>query len=240
MNPDRPDDPDQQGAPVGRRIVLSMIGLGALGIAVGRWASAGVSDLVASTAPAIAEFVPAAGGFRIYTVTNGYPDFNPETYRLRVTGLVDRELSLSLADFDALPQTQITKDFQCVTGWRVEDVLWSGVLLKDILSVCGVKDNAAALRFTSFDGAYTESLTLEQAMRDDILVANSMFGKPLEVKHGAPIRLYVVPMYAYKSIKWLDGIEVQDAVTPGYWEQRGYDIDAWVGASNGRSDEPTA
>lgn len=230
---------DETGTPVGRRIVLGMLGLGAVGIAAGRWISAGVSDVVASTAPALADVIPAAGGFRIYTVTSGYPDYDPATYRLRVTGLVERELDLSLADLAALPQTQMTKDFQCVTGWRVDDVPWSGVLLRDILAASGLQGDAAAIRFTSFDGVYTESLTLEQALRDDILVARSMFGKPLEAKHGAPIRLYVVPMYGYKSIKWLDGIEVQRSVTPGYWENLGYDIDAWVGQSNGRSDEPT-
>ena len=230
---------DGEGTPVGRRIVLGMLGLGAVGIAAGRWISAGVSDVVASTAPALADVLPAAGGFRIYTVTSGYPDFDPGTYRLKVTGLVQRERDLSLADLAAMPQTQMTRDFQCVTGWRVDDVPWSGVLLRDLLMSCGLQDDAAAVRFTSFDGAYTESLTLEQALRDDVLIARTMYGKPLEAKHGAPIRLYVVPMYGYKSIKWLDGIEVQRSVTPGYWENLGYDIDAWVGSSNGRSDEPT-
>ena len=107
-----------------------------------------------------------------------------------------------------------------------------------LLAAAGVEAGATALRFTSFDGAYTESLTMEQGMKDDVLVATSMFGAPIEVKHGAPVRLYVVPMYGYKSIKWLSGIEVGRTVIPGYWEERGYDIDAYIGASNGRSDDP--
>lgn len=231
-------DARAKGAPVGRRIVLGMIALGAVGVAAGRWLSEGVSDVVASTAPGLAGVIPAAGGFRIYTVTSGYPEQDPQEYRLTVSGLVEKELSLGLDDLAALPQTQITKDFQCVTGWRVEDVPWSGVLLRDVLAAAGVEAGATALRFTSFDGAYTESLTLEQGLRDDVLVATSMFGQPLEVKHGAPVRLYVVPMYGYKSLKWLSGIEVGRRVVPGYWEERGYDVDAWVGSSNGRSDEP--
>jgi DMSO/TMAO reductase YedYZ molybdopterin-dependent catalytic subunit len=64
-----------------------------------------------------------------------------------------------------------------------------------------------------------------------------MFGKGITRAHGGPVRLYVVPMYGYKSIKWLDGIEVMDELRLGYWEQLGYDVDAWVGGSNGRSDE---
>lgn len=237
IEPEGPVDADR-GTPVGRRIVLGMVGLGVVGVAAGRWLSQGVSDVVASTAPGLAGVVPAAGGFRVYTVTNGYPDHDPATYRLAVTGLVGTDLSLSLDDLAALPQTQMTKDFQCVTGWRVEDVPWTGVLLRDLLAAAGPEQDAAALRLTSFDGAYTESLTLEQAMRDDMLIATTMYGAPLEVKHGAPVRLVAAPMYGYKSIKWLDGIELGRTVIPGYWENLGYDVDAWVGQSNGRSDEP--
>lgn len=227
-----------RGTPVGRRVVLAMVGLGAVGVAAGRWLSQGVSDVVAATAPGLAAILPAAGGFRIYTVTNSFPELSAAEYRLNVTGMVDKQLSLSMADLAAMPQTGLTKDFQCVTGWRVADVPWSGVLLKDILAAAGVEDGAAAVTFTSFDGAYTESLTLEQATTDEVLVATSMFGAPIEVKHGAPVRLYVVPMYGYKSIKWMNGIEVVRKVEPGYWEVRGYDVDAYIGASNGRGDDP--
>jgi DMSO/TMAO reductase YedYZ molybdopterin-dependent catalytic subunit len=226
-----------RGAPIGRRVVLGMVGLGAVGVVTGRWLNDQVSTAVGATIPGLASVIPAAGGFRIYTVTGGYPG-TPDNFRLTVTGMVDRELALSMEDLAAMPQTGITRDFQCVTGWRVNDVPWAGVQLKELLAQCGVEPGAAALRFTSFDGAYTESLTLEQATRDEVLVATHMYGQPLELAHGAPVRLYVVPMYGYKSIKWLSGIEVGRTVIPGYWEQRGYDIDAYIGASNGRSDDP--
>lgn len=215
-----------------------MLGLGAVGVAFGKVLNDQVSAVVTKAAPSLGSILPAAGGFRIYTVTNGYPEIAPDAYRLKVTGMVDAVLSLSLADLRELPQVGITRDFQCVTGWRVNDVPWSGVQLKEVLALAGVESGAEALRFTSFDGVYTESLTLEQAMRDEVLVATTMFGKPIEVKHGAPVRLYVVPMYGYKSLKWLDGIEVTRAVVPGYWEELGYDIDAYIGASNGRNDDP--
>ena len=231
-------DTPRTGTPIGRRVVLGIVGLGVAGVAAGRWLSEGVSDVVSAAAPGLAGVIPAAGGFRIYTVTGGYPEFNPATYRLSVSGLVDQPLSLSLTDLDDLPQTQMTKDFQCVTGWRVDDVPWSGVLLRDVIDAAGVEAGATALKFTSFDGVYSESLTLEQAQRDDVLVATSMYGKPIELKHGAPVRLIAAPMYAYKFIKWMDGIELTRTVEPGYWEVRGYDIDAWVGESNGRSDDP--
>src|SRR5205823_9631041 len=125
-------------------------------------------------------------------------------------------------------------------GWRVPQVHWSGVLLADLLDHVGVKETAQALSFQSFDGHYTESLTLDQARRADVLVATHMLGKPVTRSHGGPVRLYVAPMYGYKSCKWLDEIEVTDTVQPGYWELRGYDVDAWVGRSNGRDDAPTS
>ena len=89
-------------------------------------------------------------------------------------------------------------------------------------------------------GSYTESLTLDQARRNDVLVAYELEGKQLAREHGGPVRLYVAPMYGYKSLKWLETIEVVDRVEPGYWEQQGYDVDGWVGKSNGRDDNPTS
>ena len=217
-----------------------MLGVGAVGVIFGRQAQQAVTTTVNATVPGLGSVVPAAGGFRIYTVTGGYPAMDPADYRLDVTGNVATPLSLSMDDLASLPQTQMTKDFQCVTGWRVDDVPWSGVLLSDVLAAAGATLTSSALRFFSFDGEYTESLTMEQGLRDDVLVASSMYGKPITREHGGPVRLYVAPMYGYKSLKWMSGIEVVDEVVPGYWEVRGYDIDAWVGASNGLNDEPIA
>jgi DMSO/TMAO reductase YedYZ molybdopterin-dependent catalytic subunit len=81
---------------------------------------------------------------------------------------------------------------------------------------------------------------MEQARRSDVIVAYEMLGKPITSDHGGPVRLYVAPMYGYKSCKWLSGIELTDHVIPGYWEENGYDVDGWVGRSNGRDDVPTS
>jgi DMSO/TMAO reductase YedYZ molybdopterin-dependent catalytic subunit len=130
-----------------------------------------------------------------------------------------------------------------VTGWRVEDVPWVGVKLADLLDDVGAEPGASHVRFWSFDGAYTETLTMDQARRDDVMVAHHMLGAPVTRDHGGPVRLYVAPMYGYKSIKWLERIEVDrsldEPTDPGYWENRGYDVDAWVGESNQRDDTPT-
>ncbi len=178
--------------------------------------------------------------FRYYSVTGGAPTRDAESYRLSISGLVDRPSTLTLADLQAMPQTELVRDFQCVTGWRVPRVHWSGVRLSTILDRAGVQASGRALRLTSFDGTYTDSLTLDQARLPDVLVALKMLGDDVTHNHGGPVRLYVAPMYGYKSVKWLSGIEVTDQVVPGYWEHRGYDVDGFVGRSNGRSgDERT-
>ena len=103
-----------------------------------------------------------------------------------------------------MPPTSLTRDFQCVTGWRVPEVQWQGVRLADLLDRAGVQPEAKAVRFTSFDGTYTESLTLDQARRRRRPRRLPARGLPLSDEHGGPVRLYVAPMYGYKSLKWLD------------------------------------
>ena len=179
------------------------------------------------------------GRFRIYTVTGRIHRRSDADYRLNVGGFVDGPFTLTLDELKAMPATRMTKDFQCVTGWRVHDVKWTGVRLADLLDRAGVKPGAQGVRFLSFDGVYTETLTMEQARRDDVIVAYEMEGKPVTSAHGGPARLYVAPMYGYKSIKWLETVEVSEAMPPeGYWEVRGYDTDAWIGRSNRRDDKP--
>lgn len=230
------------GTPVGRRVFLGMLGLGAAGVVWGsRLADAlnrALAPITAMDRTGLTGLLPSSGRFRIYSVVGFLPRRTPAEYRLKVTGLVDRPLELTLADLKAMPATRLVKDFQCVTGWRVPDVAWTGVLLSAVLDAAGVAPGAGALAFRSFDGAYTESLTLVQARRPDVLVAYEMEDEPVSRAQGGPVRLYVAPMYGYKSLKWLDEIEVTGAVEEGYWEVRGYDTDAWIGRSNGRRDEP--
>ena len=231
-----------EGKPVGRRVVLGMMGTGLAGIVFGSKAADLLERVVAPIASrdgtGFLSLLPV-GRFRIYTVTGRLHSRTEEGYRLHVAGHVDTPVTLTMADLRAMPPTRMTKDFQCVTGWRVHDVKWVGVRLADLMDQAGVKEGAWGVRFHSFDGIYTETLTMEQARRHDVIVAYDLEGKPLSSAHGGPARLYVAPMYGYKSIKWLDRIEVTDTQPPaGYWEVRGYDTDAWIGKSNGRDDRP--
>jgi len=213
-----------RGAPVGRRVFLGMVGLGAAGVVFGAkaqdWMERVLAPVTARDGTGLSSFLPV-GRFRIYSVTGDLPNRSVAAYRLKVGGHVDQPFELTFADLQAMPPTNLDKDFQCVTGWRVHNVKWTGVRLGDLLNKAGIKAGAGGVEFHSFDGAYTESLTLEQALRPDVIVAYSMEGKTV-------------------SCKWLDGINVvAGKPKPGYWEVRGYDVDAFVGKSNGRDDNPT-
>ncbi|MFE0202914.1 molybdopterin-dependent oxidoreductase [Streptomyces sp. NPDC058985] len=238
-----PEPPDRNGAPVGRRVFLGTLGLGALGVVAAPTLQRGLEAFLGGAAQrdptGLTDLLPNGGGFRYYSVTSSVPHKDAASYRLTVDGLVERPTTYSLADLRALPQTRMVRDVQCVTGWRVPGTAFEGVRLSELLEAAGVRGTAGAVRFTCFDGAYSESLTLEQARRADVLVALRMRDEDLGHAHGGPVRLYVAPMYFYKSAKWLSGIRLTENVRPGYWEERGYDVDAWVGRSNGRDDEPT-
>jgi DMSO/TMAO reductase YedYZ molybdopterin-dependent catalytic subunit len=238
------DTSDTVGRPVGRRVILGMLGLGAVGIVAGARVQNALNTVLAPIEAAdptgLTQLIPAAGGFRIYSVTGSLPYESDAAYRLTVDGMVKTPLTLTLDDLRAMPPTMLVKDFQCVTGWRVPQVHWTGVKLSTVLDEAGVLPGGLALTFDSFDGTYTESLTVAQAQRPDILVAYDMLGAPVTRDHGGPVRLYVAPMYGYKSCKWLSRITVVPKVVPGYWEDLGYDVDGWVGKSNGRSDPATS
>ncbi|MBQ1093753.1 molybdopterin-dependent oxidoreductase [Streptomyces sp. B93] len=238
-----PEQPESRGTPVGRRVLLGTLGVGALGVLTAPTLQRGLESFLGTAADkdptGLTGLLPNGGGFRYYSVASSVPRKDATGYRLTVDGLVDRPATHTLAGLRALPQTRVVRDVQCVTGWRVPDTPFEGVRLSRLLDAAGVRPEARAVRFTCFDGTYSESLTLDQARRADVLVALRMRDEDLGHAHGGPVRLYVAPMYFYKSAKWLSGITLTDEVRPGYWEERGYDIDAWVGRSNGRDDEPT-
>jgi DMSO/TMAO reductase YedYZ molybdopterin-dependent catalytic subunit len=224
--------PDPAGAPVGRRLILGLLGLGALGTLTGQRVQNTLARVIGPVADrdptGLLSLIPLGDTFRYYSVTGPVRAETAGDYRLNVSGLVENPAAYSIADLRALPQTSLTRDFQCVTGWYVPEVHWVGVRLSVLLERAAPARRAGAVLFTSFDGVYTESLTLAEARRPDVMVALEMLGAPVTHDHGGPVRMYAGSMYGYKSTKWLSGIELAETETPGYWETRGYDIDGTI------------
>lgn len=172
----------------------------------------------------------AKGNFRIYTVTD-MPEFVPEEWSFRIDGLVERPRQWNWSEFLEIPRTVQVSDFHCITGWSVTSCTWEGIPMVRLLENAGVMGSAKTVKFYSSDGVYTDSLTLEQARLEDVMVVALLDGKPIPKELGGPVRLVVPQMYAYKSVKWLDRIELIDRDHTGYWEQRGYSKNAWVKSS---------
>jgi DMSO/TMAO reductase YedYZ molybdopterin-dependent catalytic subunit len=213
---------------VGLRQLFAAAGYGSGGVATSTVASGG--DLVTPTRPwyeYVFDTVVPTGRFRIYTV-NGIPSYRRSTWKLTVDGLVQRPYQLSLRELHQQPMTREVRDFHCVTGWTVPGVTWSGVRLSHLLAQAGVAPRAGAVVFWSSDGAYVDSLTMAQALRSDVLMAYGLNGAELPVEQGAPLRLIMPAMFGYKSVKWVYRIQVVEQPIVGFWEQRGYDMDAWL------------
>ena len=158
----------------------------------------------------------------------GGADIAPEDWELRVFGLVDREVRLSWDEFQALPRTEVTADFHCVTRFSTLDNRWSGVSTRSLLESVAV-DAAAAYVMVHCYGGYTTNLPLEDLLSERSLLADRHDGKPLAREHGGPVRLVLPHLYAWKSAKWINGIELLREEVRGFWEQAGYHVygDPW-------------
>jgi sulfoxide reductase catalytic subunit YedY len=168
--------------------------------------------------------------FGIRSVKDG-PQYQPDQWRLTVTGLVKQELSLSLAKFLALPLVNQVKEFDCVEGWKVHQVPWEGVSVREIMSRADIKPEATHIVFWSDDGLYSSALPVELALRPDVILAHKMDGKELPPEQGWPVRLVVPGNYGYKYVKWVGRMVATDKPHVGYWERYGYPDDATVKGS---------
>jgi DMSO/TMAO reductase YedYZ molybdopterin-dependent catalytic subunit len=225
---------DDRGRALGRRAFFGVVGFGLSGLLWGDAAARLLSKSTTLLPQGVRAGIPIGEGWRIYAVNPPYPRFDPATWRLTIDGLVRRPTELSHAQLLALPAARQVSDFHCVTGWSVRDVRWRGVRFDDLLATAGVLPGAKALQFVSAEEPYVDTLTLAQLRAaPDAMLALEMDGAPLSREHGAPARVVMPQMYGYKGVKWVRKIVVTDAVDDGYWEQRGYDRDAYIGRSNG-------
>ena len=156
------------------------------------------------------------------------PEFDLSNWDFRVFGEVGEPLRLSWDELQALPQKEVTTDIHCVTRWSKLDTVWRGVPVSEVLDRAGVRPAGTHVMAYS-DGGYTTNIPLAALRDDDVLLAHTYAGQPLEPDHGAPLRLLVPKRYFWKSAKFLRSIEVMNEDRMGFWELNGYhnDADPW-------------
>ena len=156
------------------------------------------------------------------------PHFNENIWDFTVTGLVKKPLRLTYREFLSLMSTEVTVDFHCVTGWSKFDLKWKGILFKTIASLVKPLEEARFV-FVIADYGYSTNMPIKVAMDNDVIFAYEYNENPLTPEHGFPMRLVVPKRYAYKSAKWVRGIEFLKEDRKGFWESVGYSnsADPW-------------
>jgi DMSO/TMAO reductase YedYZ molybdopterin-dependent catalytic subunit len=160
---------------------------------------------------------------------SGAPKIDVKQWALTITGLVESALSFTWEEFRALRRVKVFADMHCVTRWSRLGNLWEGVSTAEITSRARILPQARYVLVHAYDSGWTTNMPLEYFLAEDALLADSHDGTPLPLEHGGPLRLVIPRLYAWKSAKWVKGIEVTDRDQPGFWEQNGYHMrgDPW-------------
>ena len=151
----------------------------------------------------------------------GIPAIDVNTWTLRISGLVSRGLELRLSDLMELAVELDERDFHCVTGWSVKGNKWFGVRLTEIARMAGVSSDARWMLAVSI-GGYSTVVPVEEALRDDALIAIGLNGRMLDRESGRPARLVIPRLYGWKSAKWLRELVFLGDYVDGYWEALAY------------------
>lgn len=162
---------------------------------------------------------------------SGPPKIDLSTWKLRVFGMVEQPVEWTWPEFLALPRVKVFSDFHCVTRWSRLGNVWEGVSTRELLAGAGgAASNAGFVLAHGYDRGFTTNLPLADFLGEDALVAIEHDGEPISADHGGPARLIVPRLYAWKSAKWLSGIELIAADRPGFWESNGYHMrgDPWA------------
>jgi len=147
-------------------------------------------------------------------------------WQLKIDGAVEHPITLSWDDFMQLPQTEDVSDFHCVTTWSKLNMPWIGVRLLDLAALVQPKETATHILCYGYDD-YTTNLSLEEALKPDVLLVHTFEGKPLPIEHGGPVRMITPQLYAWKGSKWINRIAFLEKNKPGFWERRGYSDTAY-------------
>lgn len=155
-----------------------------------------------------------------------HPSITLDRWRLTVDGEVDNPVVLTWKDFMDLPQVEDTSDFHCVTTWSKMDMVWKGVRLMDIAALVQPKETATHILCYGYD-TYTTNVSLEEALKPDVLLAHTVYNEPLTKEHGGPVRMITPQLYAWKGSKWIKRIQFLLKNKLGFWEERGYSDTAY-------------
>jgi DMSO/TMAO reductase YedYZ molybdopterin-dependent catalytic subunit len=134
-------------------------------------------------------------------------------------------------EFSHLPRRKVFSDFHCVTRWSRLGNLWEGVTTRELVQLAGgARAEARFVLVHGLDRGWTTNLPLEAFLAEDSLVAILHDGAPLSLEHGGPARLIVPRLYAWKSAKWVTGVELMAEDRAGFWESNGYHMrgDPWT------------
>jgi DMSO/TMAO reductase YedYZ molybdopterin-dependent catalytic subunit len=153
------------------------------------------------------------------------PRFDQGTWDLEVSGAVENPYTLTYSELKGLGPADVQADMHCVTGWSTLDNQWSGIPFRVLVEKAKPKPEAKWV-IAHCDYGYTSDLSLQAMLDDDVLVAWAHNGEPLAPEHGFPLRLVVPKRYAWKSAKWLRGLEFAEQNKRGFWEVRGYHVHA--------------
>jgi len=151
------------------------------------------------------------------------PEFDPANWDFEIAGLVEKPLRRTWAEFTRLPMREVQADMHCVTRWSRFDVRWEGIPFTEVAKLAHFKPEAKFVMVHAEQG-YTANVPLEDLLRPTTLFALKHNGAPLPPEHGYPVRLVVPHLYAWKSVKWVRGIEFLVADAPGFWGRNGYHI----------------
>jgi DMSO/TMAO reductase YedYZ molybdopterin-dependent catalytic subunit len=161
---------------------------------------------------------------------SGPPHIDRALWRFTVTGLVETPLEWTWEEFQKLPRTRVFADMHCVTRWSRLGNLWEGVSTREVLQRAGVQPNAAYVLAYGYDRGWSTNMPLADFLGEDCLFADTHDGEPIALEHGGPLRLVIPRLYAWKSAKWVRGIELVERDRPGFWERGGYHMhgDPWT------------
>jgi DMSO/TMAO reductase YedYZ molybdopterin-dependent catalytic subunit len=153
----------------------------------------------------------------------GPPKIDTNTWSLRLDGLIAAPVEWSWDDFQKLPRVKVFSDFHCVTRWSRLGNVWEGVSTRELVARAGglLPETKYVLAY-GYDFGWTTNLPVDEFLAEDALVAVLHDGEPISIEHGGPARLIVPQLYAWKSAKWLSGIEFLSEDRAGFWERNGY------------------